>query len=258
MAHPAGAAGTVKLKNQNSMKTKVLHYAARRKERIIAAYKDVTFINKYVGWYVAAKDERHENWDNIAIVERIDGICFVAEFLSRNAAFDKEHLAAVEAEARNLRAAMQERIAQKQWIPLTYIAAYEALGWDARPLKEHRDYMQALYTAETREQERLQNERKERWHQLGEQERKEVLLQAERDFEEDDPIDTWVFIALCDKYGIKIHPRTLGLLRTRIAYLSRARVRSRGTYRPSLKGCCELIERLTEKLHLSLFFTAKP
>lgn len=240
------------------MKTKVLHYATRRKGRIVAVYKDVTFINKYVGWYVHARDKDHPRLDKIAIVERIDGICFVAEFLSRNVAFDKEHLAAVEAEARNLRAAMQERIAQKQWIPLTYIVAYEALGWDARPLKKHRDYMQALYTAETREQERLQNERKERWNQLGEQERKEVLLQAERDFEEDEPIDTWIFIALCDKYRIKIHPRTLGLLRTHVAYLSRSRVRSRGTYRPSVKGCCELIERLTEKLQLSLFFTSKP
>ena len=50
---------------------------------------------------------------------------------------------AVRAEARNLRAAMQERIAQEQWIPLPYVVAYEALGWDARPLKEHRAYMLA-------------------------------------------------------------------------------------------------------------------
>ena len=132
------------------MKTRVLHYATGRDDKIVATYKEVTFIGKHVGWYVDAKDERHENWDNIAIVERIDGICFVAEFLSRNSAFDKEHLAAVAAEARNLRAAMQERIAQKQWIPLTYIAAYEALGWDARPLKEHRAYMRALRMAEDR------------------------------------------------------------------------------------------------------------
>lgn len=122
------------------MKTRVLHYATGRDDQIVATYKDVTFINRYVGWYVDAQDERHEGRDNISIVERVDGICFVAEFLSRNAAFDKEHLAA---KARNLRAAMQERIAQKQWIPLPYVAAYEALGWDARPLKEHRAYMRA-------------------------------------------------------------------------------------------------------------------
>lgn len=125
------------------MKTRVLHYATGCDDQIVATYKDVTFINRYVGWYVDAKNERHEGWDNIAIVERVDGICFVAEFLSRNAAFDKEHLAAVAAEARNLRAAMQERIGQKQWIPLPYVAAYEALGWDARPLKEHRAYIRA-------------------------------------------------------------------------------------------------------------------
>lgn len=133
------------------MKTRVLHYATGRDDKVIATYKDVTFINRYVGWYVDAKDERHENWDNIAIVERVDGICFVAEFLSRNAAFDKQHLAAVAAEARNLRAAMQVRIAQKQWIPLPYVAAYEALGWDARPLKEHRDQMRRLREAADQE-----------------------------------------------------------------------------------------------------------
>ena len=133
------------------MKTKVLHYAAGRDDKIVATYKDVTFISRYVGWYVAAKDERHEAWDNIAIVERIDGVCFAAEFLSRNAAFDKEHLAAATTEAQNLRAAMQGRIARKQWIPLPYIAAYEALGWDARPLKEHRAYMRELHEAGTKE-----------------------------------------------------------------------------------------------------------
>lgn len=125
------------------MKTRVLHYATGRDDQIVATYKDVTFINRHVGWYVEDKDEKHEGRDNIAIVERVDGICFVAEFLSRNAVFDKEHLAAAAAEACNLRAAMQVRIAQKQWIPLPYVAAYEALGWDARPLKEHRDYMLA-------------------------------------------------------------------------------------------------------------------
>jgi len=135
------------------MKTKVLHCAAGRDDRIVATCKEVTFIDRQVGWYVENKDEQHEAWDNIAIVERIDGVCFVAEFLSRNAAFDKEHLAAVGAEARNLRAAMQERIARRQWIPLPYVAAYEALGWDARPLKEHRVHMQELHEAESRKRE---------------------------------------------------------------------------------------------------------
>lgn len=250
MAHPVGAVGTVNLKNQNSMKTKVLHYAARRKERIIAAYKDVTFINKYVGWYVDAKDKRHKNWDNIAIGERIDGICFVAEFLARNAAFDKEHLAAVEAEARNLRAAMQERIAQKQWIPLTYIAAYEALGWDARLLKEHRDYMQALYTAETREQERLLHEREEHRRQAEERERQEALLRAERAFRDGDFIPAELFIGLCGKYGIEIHPRTLGTLRKRIARVSPIHIQCKNccARTPSVDGCSRLIDRLTKEL----------
>ena len=234
------------------MKAKVLHYAADRDDKIVATYKEVTFIGKHIGWYVEDKDERYERWDNIAIVERIDGICFVAEFLSRNAAFDKEHLAAVAAEARNLRAAMQERIAQKQWIPLTYVAAYEALGWDARPLKEHRDLMRALRTAETWKRQRLLCEREEHRRQAEERERQEALFRAEKAFRDGDFISAELFIGLCSKYGIEIHPRTLGTLRTRIKELSRTQILcrgdGRGTRMPSVDGCSQLIDHLTEKL----------
>ena len=232
------------------MKTRVLHYATGRDDKIVATYKEVTFIGKHVGWYVDAKDERHENWDNIAIVERIDGICFVAEFLSRNSAFDKEHLAAVAAEARNLRAAMQERIAQKQWIPLTYIAAYEALGWDARPLKEHRAYMRALRMAETREWQRLLCERKEHRRQTEERERQEALLRAEKAFRDGDFIASELFIGLCGKYGIEIHPRTIGILRKRIARVSPTHIQCRNccTRTPSVDGCSRLIDTLMKEL----------
>ncbi len=234
------------------MKTRVLHYATERDDQIVAAYKDVTFINRYVGWYVDAKDERHENWDNIAIVERVDGICFVAEFLSGNAAFDKQHLAAVAVEARNLRAAMQVRITQKQWIPLPYVAAYEALGWDARPLKEYRAYMRALRTTETRERQRLLCEREEPRRQAEEREQQEALLRVEKAFRDGDFIASELFIGLCGKYGIAIHPRTLGTLRRRIEGLSRRHIRckgeGRGTRTPSLDGCSRLIDQLTEKL----------
>ena len=232
------------------MKLRVLHYATGRDDKVIATNKDVTFINRYVGWYVDAKDERHENRDNIAIVERVDGICFVAEFLSRNAAFDKEHLAAVATEALNLRAAMQERIAQKQWIPLTYVAAYEALGWNARPLKEHRAYMRALRTAETRERQRLLCERERRRRQAEERERQEALLRAEKAFRDGDFIASEFFIGLCGKYGIKIHPRTLGTLRKRIAQVSPTRIQCKNSYvrTPSADGCSGLIDRLTKEL----------
>ena len=234
------------------MKTKVLHYAAGRDDRIVATYKDVTFLDKYVGWYVEKKDELHERLDNIALVERIEGVCFVAEYLSRNAAFDKEHLAAVRAEARNLWAAMQERIAQKQWIPLPYVAAYEALGWDARPLKEHRAYMLELRLAASRERELLRHERRDQQCRAEEQRRQAELQQAERTFRNGEFIAAEHFIGLCNKYGIAIHPRTLGTLRNRIESLSRTHIRyksgGQGIRTPSVDGCRRLIDFLTEKL----------
>ncbi len=234
------------------MKTKVLHYAAGRDDRIVATYKDVTFIDRQIGWYVDAKDERHDEWDNIAIVERVDGICFVAKYLSRNAAFDKEHLAAVAGEAHNLRAAMQKRIARKQWIPLPYVAAYEALGWDARPLKEHRAHMQALREAESRERERLLHEREEHRRQAEERERHVALRRAEEEFRDGKFIASELFIGLCIEHGIAIHPRTLGTLRKRIARVSRTHVQckgcGRGTRTPSVNGCSMLIGLLTAKL----------
>ncbi len=225
------------------MKLRVLHYATGRDDKVIATYKDVTFINRHVGWYVDAKDERHENRDNIAIVERVDGICFVAEFLSRNAAFDKEHLAAVATEALNLRAAMQERIASRQWIPLPYVAAYEVLGWDARPLKEHRAYMLELRRAASREQKLAQAEQ-------ATQKQQTELQQAERTFRNGEFIAAEHFIGLCGKYGIKIHPRTLGTLRKRIARVSSTHIQCKNSYArtPSADGCSGLIDRLMKKL----------
>ena len=44
-------------KNRRRMKTRVLHYATGRDDKIVATYKEVTFIGKHVGWYVDAKDE---------------------------------------------------------------------------------------------------------------------------------------------------------------------------------------------------------
>lgn len=234
------------------MKTRVLHYAAGRDDRIVATCKDVTFIDRQVGWYVENKDEQHQAWDNIAIVERVDGVCFVAEFLSRNAAFNKEHLAAVAAEARNLRAAMQQRIACKQWIPLPYVAAYEALGWDARPLKEHQAHMQELHEAESRKRERLQNEREARRQRDEEHARQAALLRAEEEFRSGEFISAELFVGLCIECGIDIHPRTLGTLQKRIVRVSRTHIQckgcGRGTRTPPVNGCSRLIEQLTNKL----------
>ena len=54
---------------------------------------------------------------------------------------------------------MQRRMENLQWIPSSYVAAYEALGWDARPLKGHRTRMRELYAAEDRRREQVRIER---------------------------------------------------------------------------------------------------
>lgn len=121
------------------MKVKILRYAAGRDDKIVSVHEDVTFENDYVGWYVDCPDERgHHGWDNIAVIERVGAVCFIACFVSRNA-LTADVFHAVTDEAQHLQAAMQQRMASGQWIPLTYVAAYEALGWDSRPLRCHRE-----------------------------------------------------------------------------------------------------------------------
>jgi hypothetical protein len=132
------------------------------------------------------------------------------------------------------------------------VAAYEALGWDARPLKGHRARMRELYAAEDRRREQVRIEREKRRQRQEEAQLRTSLKRAEAAFREGGFVETELFIALCGKYGINIHPRTLGMLQRRIADLSRTQIHCKGVSRgfrtPSLRGCCELIDRLAEKL----------
>lgn len=124
------------------MKTKILRYAARRDDKIVAAYEDVTFENEHMGWYVDCLCEGpHRNLDNLGIVERVGSVSFVACFHSRNA-LTSDLIHAVQDEALHLQERMRKRIEHGLWIPLTYVAAFEALGWDSTPLKEHRRQLQ--------------------------------------------------------------------------------------------------------------------
>ena len=136
-------------------------------------------------------------------------------------------------------------LAQKHWIPLTYVAAYEALGWDARPLKEHRDQIRRLREAADRERKLAQAEQAGRARQ-------EQAQRAEEAFRRGGFIPAEHFVGLCRKHGVEIHPRTLGTLRTRIKELSRTQILcrggDRGTRIPSVDGCSRLIDHLTEKL----------
>ena len=144
------------------MQVKLLRQAAGRDDWIVAAYEDVTFLNEHVGWYPIIKDRFRKANDIVVVVLRVGDVCFEAGSMFRRGMLRKEYIEARTAEARNLRAAVQRRMENRQWIPSSYVAAFEALGWDARPLKGHRAHMRELYAAEDRRREQVRIEREKR------------------------------------------------------------------------------------------------
>ena len=124
------------------MQVKLLRQAAGRDDRIVAAYEDVTFLNEHVGWYPIIKDRFREEDDIVVVVLRVGDVCFEAGSMFRRGMLRKEYIEA-----------------RRQWIPSSYVAAFEALGWDARPLKGHRARMRELYAAEDRRREQVRIER---------------------------------------------------------------------------------------------------
>ncbi|MCM1301506.1 MAG: hypothetical protein NC226_07280 [Bacteroides cellulosilyticus] len=132
------------------MKLKILRYAAGRDDRIVSAYEEVTFANEHAGYYLASKNEYgNSEWDEMHVVERIGKVCFfygsVSRMQLRPELFDR-----IAKEARHLQAAMQQRMKENCWIPLPYVAAYEALGWDTRPLTTFRTEFRQRQEAQNR------------------------------------------------------------------------------------------------------------
>lgn len=125
------------------MRTKILRYAAGRDDKIVSVNEEVTFENEHMGWYVDAPDRNgHEEWDTIAVVMRVDTICFVPGFGNRQHVLQPEYINAITDEALHLRERILKRIADEIWIPLLYVAAFLVLGWDTTPLVAHRERMQ--------------------------------------------------------------------------------------------------------------------
>jgi len=75
-----------------------------------------------------------------------------------------------------------------------------------RPLKGHRARMRELYAAEDRRRKRVRIEREKRRQRQEEARLKTSLKRAEAAFREGGFVETELFIALCGKYGIDIHP----------------------------------------------------
>ena len=92
--------------------------------------KSVVFENEHVGWFVANPDPngRRRQSNMGGGVERVGDVVFLAYFSSRNA-LTPEFLGAVKDEATQLRQRVQERLKRREKLPLTYVAAFKALGW---------------------------------------------------------------------------------------------------------------------------------
>ena len=114
------------------MQVKLLRQAAGRDDRIVAAYEDVTFLNEHVGWYPIIKDRFRKANDIVVVVLRVGDVvskpevCFAEECSARNIS------------KRGLRKlATCEPPCNAVWRAASGFrrlrAAYEALGWDARP-----------------------------------------------------------------------------------------------------------------------------
>lgn len=113
-----------------TMKTKVWNYAPDRDDCVVQTEESVVFENEHVGWFVANPDPNgRRRLDNMGVVERVGDFVFLACFSSRNA-LTPEFLGAVKDEATHLRQRVRERLKRREKLPLTYIAAFKALGWE--------------------------------------------------------------------------------------------------------------------------------
>lgn len=233
------------------MRVKLLRQAAGRDDRIVAAYEDVTFLNEHVGWYPIIKDRFRKANDIVVIILRVGDVCFEAGSMFRRGMLRKEYIEARTAEARNLRAAVQRRMASRQWIPSSYVATYEALGWDARPLKASRPYARTVCCG--RPKTGTSADRTGKTTTAARGSAAENVVETGRGCFSGGRIRrNGTLYCLVRQIWYQYPPRTLGMLQRRIADLSRTQIHCKGVSRgfrtPSLCGCRELIDRLAEKL----------
>ena len=213
-----------------------------------------------------ADEHGHIEWDSIALVERIGEVCFVADIRSRNRAFDAEYIRQLSKETLHLQTSMQQRMAALQWIPLPYVAAYEALGWDARPLVAHRKHWAGMpgrlwrtvnisRAYESRNGWLNDNSRPSSsdlriWRRkIAGRNNYEMPKRISAQDDLSTPIFFWDS-ALCSTSGFI--PRTLGTLRRWVLQLSTSQIRfrksSKGQRKPRLDGCFEVVTTLTAAL----------
>lgn len=231
------------------MRIKILRYAAGRDDRIVSAFENVVFETPQAGWYVESRAGADQcGMDTIALVERVGEVAFVVDVRGRNTLM-LNHIRAVADEALHLRQRMQERIDRGAWIPLPYVAAFEALGWDTAPFVAYREKV-------LRKWEGMKRSYRKRQERVAEQRLREEqvrwqcqLLQGETDFRAGRFVGVEVFLGMCAKHKVYLHPRTVGVLRRDIYELSVTHIVEKAGLRSlRLDVCFEAIRRLEGKL----------
>lgn len=230
------------------MKTKILKYGAYpRHNQVVTAHADVTFLNEYVGYSECDKCDYNPDFDHLNVILRVGKVAFEAETVCRIDMMNKTYLPMMTERAKNLQGYVQDLMNKNLYVCLLYISVFMYLGWDSTPLREYRDdyiyRMNEKARREHEERERLKDEEKrihnEEWNRR--------LTEGEESFANDDYIANEVFIGLCERAGINIHPRTKGTLKYYVTDVSRKRIKFLPRFdnsTPCLDGCFKLVEQL--------------
>lgn len=234
------------------MKVKILRYGAYpNQNKVVTHYEDVTFLNENVGWYLTDRDDNNPDFDLLDLVLKVEGVYFVADQIIRKNLLETERIEQWQKRALHLQAYMQQCIDRNQFIQLIYIAVYDALDWDARPLKMQRERWLAEQTKKQRNEERVRQEKIQARKAEFECQRKEKLDAAKIRFMDGDFVELSDFLELCDLTHIEIHPRTLGVFRRSVKAVSPTQISIRmykGKRDPDLTGCFAVAEELQLRL----------
>lgn len=230
------------------MKTKILKYGAYpRHNQIVTVYPDVTFLNEYVGYTEGDKCDYNHDFDEIGIILRVGRVAFEAETVLRKDMKNPTYLPKMTERAKNLQGYVQDLINKKLYVSLLHISVFMCLGWDSTPLREYRDE----YIRRMNEKSRREHEERERLKEEEKRIRKEewnlCLREGEKSFGNDEYIDNEVFIGLCERAGINIHPRTKRTLKYYVTDVSRQRIKFLPRFdnsAPCLDGCFKLVKQL--------------
>ena len=226
------------------MKTKILKYGTYpRHNDVVRVYADVAIINEYLGFAEGGKDRYNPDYDLFQTILRVNRVCFAVDDVNRAKLTDEGYIRMMTERAKNFQSFILNQMNRGGFVGKIYIAAYEAMGWDAEPLRKHREeYLRCREEKERRSEEARRKLEEQRRREQTELARRRLdncrtLLAAGKHISSAD------FIDLCIIDGIVIPPRTKCVLCRRVAEVSVKNIRyyAKDATEPSLTGCFKVI-----------------